>query len=54
MLVKIIPVLDKDGDVVLWDGYVGKKWIGSRRTSVQIWEQIDRLFAINPELSSTF
>ena len=35
MKTKIIPVRDKDGNVVLYDMYVDGEWHGSRRTLEQ-------------------
>jgi hypothetical protein len=33
--IKSIPVFDKDGSVLLYDLFVNKEWIGSRRTVKQ-------------------
>ncbi len=35
MEVKLVPVKDADGEVVLYDIFIDGKWIGSRRTIPQ-------------------
>ena len=40
MKTKLVPVLDKDGNVILFDMYIDGVWIGSRRTEEQCWEQL--------------
>lgn len=37
---KLVPVLDKDGSVLLYDIYIDDVWQGSRRTIRQCEEQM--------------
>lgn len=39
---RLVPVYDKDGSVLLYDIYVGDQWLGSRRTQQQCQDEFDQ------------
>lgn len=40
MTVRLVPVFDKNGEVIVFDIYVNDRWMGSRRTEAQAREQL--------------